>query len=141
MFLLILDSLGSTELFFILLMALVFFGPRKLPQLSRTLGKNIAEFRKASEDFKRTWEREVSFEESQLESSRTSSQLDEEWMLNSNNQANDFPEPVIEPVAGAESVARQVTSNTADSPTLPAEVDETRDDSIKSNPPQKQDWL
>src|SRR5688572_26508931 len=110
-------------------MALVFFGPRKLPQLSRTLGRNIAEFRKASEDFKRTWEREVAFEESQLESSRTSSQLDEEWMLNSNNQANDFPEPVIEPVPGAESVARQVTSNTADSPTLSAEVDETRDDS------------
>ena len=65
MFLLILDSLGSTELFFILLMALVFFGPRKLPQLSRSLGKNLAEFRKASEDFKRTWEREVAFEESQ----------------------------------------------------------------------------
>nr|MBA3572547.1 twin-arginine translocase TatA/TatE family subunit [Pyrinomonadaceae bacterium] len=64
MFLLILDSLGSTELFFILVMALVFFGPRKLPQLSRSLGKNIAEFRKASEDFKRTWEREVAFEES-----------------------------------------------------------------------------
>ncbi len=67
MFLLILDSLGSTELFFILLMALVFFGPRKLPQLSRTLGKNLAEFRKASEDFKRTWEREVAFEESQFD--------------------------------------------------------------------------
>ncbi len=54
MFLLILESLGSTELFFILIMALVFFGPRKLPQLSRSLGKNLAEFRRASEDFKRT---------------------------------------------------------------------------------------
>ena len=63
MFLLILESLGSTELFFILIMALVFFGPRKLPQLSRTLGKNLAEFRRASEDFKRTWEREVAMED------------------------------------------------------------------------------
>jgi Sec-independent protein translocase protein TatA len=44
-------------------MALVFFGPRKLPQLSRSLGKNLAEFRRASEDFKRTWDREVSLEE------------------------------------------------------------------------------
>ena len=61
--LLILESLGSTELFFILVMALVFFGPRKLPQLSRTLGKNLASFRRASEDFKRTWDREVSMEE------------------------------------------------------------------------------
>jgi Sec-independent protein translocase protein TatA len=45
-------------------MALVFFGPRKLPQLSRKLGKNLADFRRASEDFKRTWDREVSIEES-----------------------------------------------------------------------------
>lgn len=63
MFLLILESLGSTELVFILIMALVFFGPRKLPQISRSLGKNLAEFRRASEDFKRTWDREVSVED------------------------------------------------------------------------------
>jgi sec-independent protein translocase protein TatB len=61
--LLILESLGSTELIFILIMALVFFGPRKLPQLSRTLGKNLASFRRASEDFKRTWDREVTLDE------------------------------------------------------------------------------
>ncbi len=66
MVLLILESLGSTELLFILVMALVFFGPRKLPQLSRSLGKNLAEFRKASEDFKRTWEKEVNLEEFDL---------------------------------------------------------------------------
>ena len=47
-------------------MALVFFGPRKLPQLSRTVGKNLASFRRASEDFKRTWEKEVSLEELNL---------------------------------------------------------------------------
>src|SRR6185503_5413949 len=63
---LILESLGSTELLFILVMALVFFGPRKLPQLSRSLGKSMAEFRRASDDFKRTWEREVSLEESNI---------------------------------------------------------------------------
>jgi len=61
--LLILESLGSTELVFILVMALIFFGPRKLPQISRSLGKNLAEFRRASEEFKRTWDREVTLEE------------------------------------------------------------------------------
>jgi sec-independent protein translocase protein TatB len=60
---LILESLGSTELVFILIMALVFFGPRKLPQISRSLGKNLADFRRASEDFKRTWDREVNLED------------------------------------------------------------------------------
>lgn len=142
MFLLILDSLGSTELFFILLMALVFFGPRKLPQLSRSLGKNIAEFRKASEDFKRTWEREVAFEESHLDASGAPSQQPEDnSILNSENQHRQFPEPMIEPVPAAESVGREAMSNTTDSSALSPEADETRDDPIKSEPPRKQDWL
>jgi len=62
MYLLILDSLGNTELLLILVAALIFFGPRKLPQLARSMGKGLAEFRKASDDFKRTWEQEVETE-------------------------------------------------------------------------------
>ena len=62
MYLLILDSLGNTELLLILVAALIFFGPRRLPQLGRQLGKSLSEFRRASEDFKRTWEREVNSE-------------------------------------------------------------------------------
>jgi Tat protein translocase TatB subunit len=61
-FLLILDSVGNSELLLILAAALIFFGPRRLPQLSRQLGKSLHEFRRASEDFKRTWEREVNLE-------------------------------------------------------------------------------
>src|SRR3989440_10040618 len=62
MFLLILDSLGNPELLLIVAAALIFFGPRRLPQLSRQLGKGLSEFRRASEDFKRTWEREVNLD-------------------------------------------------------------------------------
>ena len=62
MFLLILDSVGNSELLLILGAALIFFGPRRLPQLSRQIGKSLTEFRRASEDFKRTWEREVNLE-------------------------------------------------------------------------------
>jgi TatA/E family protein of Tat protein translocase len=78
MYLLILDSLGSTELLVILGAALIFFGPRKLPQLSRQLGKSLSEFRRASEDFKRTWEREVNLDnlENDAEPDATSSILD-----------------------------------------------------------------
>ena len=78
MYLLILDSLGSTELLVILGAALIFFGPRKLPQLSRQIGKGLAEFRRASDDFKRTWEREVNLEtfDPGMESDPTSSFID-----------------------------------------------------------------
>lgn len=68
MFALIFETLSTTELLFILVIALIFFGPRKLPQLARSMGKGLAEFRKASDDFKRTWEREVALEASKLES-------------------------------------------------------------------------
>jgi TatA/E family protein of Tat protein translocase len=67
-FALLFESLSTTELLFILGIALIFFGPRKLPQLARSMGKGLAEFRKASDDFKRTWEREVAMEASKLES-------------------------------------------------------------------------
>ena len=62
MFLFILDSLGNGELLIILAAALIFFGPRKLPQLSRTVGKSLTEFRRASDEFKRTWAQEVALE-------------------------------------------------------------------------------
>lgn len=59
MVLLFLEFLGTTELLVIALVALIIFGPRKLPELGRSLGKSLGEFKRASEDFKRTWEREV----------------------------------------------------------------------------------
>jgi Tat protein translocase TatB subunit len=78
MYLFILDSLGSTELLVILGAALIFFGPRRLPQLSRQIGKGLAEFRRASDDFKRTWEREVNLDslEKGLSTDETNSLLD-----------------------------------------------------------------
>jgi TatA/E family protein of Tat protein translocase len=63
--LLFLEFIGTTELLVIALVALIVFGPRKLPEIGRTLGKNLAEFKRASEDFKRTWEFEVETERRQ----------------------------------------------------------------------------
>ena len=56
------EFLGTTELLVIALVALILFGPRKLPEIGRTVGKGLAEFRRASDDFKRTWEYEVELE-------------------------------------------------------------------------------
>jgi len=58
-----LGSLGIWELIAIFVVALLLFGPRKMPQIGRTIGRALAEFRRASNDFKRTIEDEVSAEE------------------------------------------------------------------------------
>ncbi len=56
-------SLGIPELIMIFIVALIVFGPKKLPEIGRTLGKAMGEFKKATDDFKNTIEREVHVEE------------------------------------------------------------------------------
>src|SRR5437660_12932238 len=51
--------IGMPELVLIFLVALLVFGPKKLPELGRSLGRGLAEFKRASEDLKRTIEDEI----------------------------------------------------------------------------------
>ena len=55
-------TLGAQEILLILILGLIVFGPRKLPEIGKTMGKMLAEFRKASNDFKRTIEDEIEAE-------------------------------------------------------------------------------
>jgi TatA/E family protein of Tat protein translocase len=55
----VMGSLGMQEIIVIFILALIVFGPRKLPELGKTLGKGLAEFKKASNELKQTWEEEV----------------------------------------------------------------------------------
>jgi TatA/E family protein of Tat protein translocase len=118
----ILDSLGSTELLFILVIALIFFGPRKLPQLSRSLGKSIAEFRKASEDFKRTWEREVALESAREQTPGFS----------------EIPEPSVEPIPAEHVMAR---NSQPEQPQESNEVTEFPIEPANPEPLTKREWL
>jgi len=61
-YLFILESIGTSELILIGLVALIVFGPRKLPEFAKMLGKARNEFRRTTDEFKDTWEREVDFE-------------------------------------------------------------------------------
>lgn len=57
--LLFLEFIGTTELLVVLLVAVIVFGPRKLPELGRSLGRALGQLQTASDDFKRTWETET----------------------------------------------------------------------------------
>ncbi|HEV2855930.1 MAG TPA: twin-arginine translocase TatA/TatE family subunit [Thermoanaerobaculia bacterium] len=56
-------SLGVSEIAFIFVLALLIFGPKKLPEIGRTLGRGVAEFRKATTELKRSINTELALEE------------------------------------------------------------------------------
>jgi TatA/E family protein of Tat protein translocase len=56
-------SVGTPELIIIFVIALIVFGPRKLPELGKSLGKSLAEFKRASNELKNTLDEEIRMEE------------------------------------------------------------------------------
>ena len=65
--------IGMPEMVVIAVIALIIFGPRKLPELGKSLGKSIAEFKRASNELKNTLEEEIRTEE--LTEARKSAQI------------------------------------------------------------------
>jgi TatA/E family protein of Tat protein translocase len=70
-----LGSIGMPELIIIFVIALIIFGPRKLPELGRSLGKSLSEFKRASNELKSTLEEEIRLDEQRanLEASKAAS--------------------------------------------------------------------
>ncbi len=141
MFFLFLESIGTTEVILIAIIALVVFGPRKLPELGRKLGRTVADFRRASEDFKRTWETEVETERIEYEArqeralsalseadlkdnARSSSSLSEDSVQNSTSTiAATYPSP--EPLAVARTTKpSNVSGSSSIVPTAATDVTE-----------------
>jgi TatA/E family protein of Tat protein translocase len=99
-------SIGMPELIIIFVIALIIFGPRKLPELGRSLGKSINEFKRASNELKSTLEEEIRLDEQRanLEASKAASAA---------AAAVPPPAPVV-PVAPAEIVPPAPTSHQTD---------------------------
>lgn len=55
--------LGMPELLVIMFLALLIFGPRKLPELGRSLGRSLGEFKRASNELRHTLDEEIRLEE------------------------------------------------------------------------------
>lgn len=125
----ILESIGTAELLLIGLVALIIFGPRKLPELARMLGKAINEFKKTTDDFKETWTREVDFES-----------LDDQNNLNALETGNSIQR--TDSVMKNEIVAPQIKAiSQADfQANMPSEKIETVK-TTENNLSEKRDWL
>ncbi|HKR02424.1 MAG TPA: twin-arginine translocase TatA/TatE family subunit [Pyrinomonadaceae bacterium] len=151
MLLFIFEGLGTSELLLILIVALVLFGPRKLPQLSRSLGKSLANFKRASEDFKQTWEKEVARESALKEALIGEPMLPEDRsILNENRDRSQAVFEASEDDAATSSTAsHQPLVTTADesavarSSSTPAPVEVSSDVSEVAQPARtrKRDWL
>lgn len=93
-------TLGGPELLLILVIALIVFGPRKLPEIGKSMGKMMAEFRKASTDFQRTIEDEVEADKMRQALDATPAEI----------PAPPAPEPIAAPAEPAVSEASEEPS-------------------------------
>jgi sec-independent protein translocase protein TatA len=130
--LLFLESIGTTELLVILVAALILFGPRRLPELSRSLGKSLSEFKRASDDFKRTWEREVEVERVEQQERIERAMVGAPDAALQPAEQTTVPATTAPPLAG-ESIARGVEALAAPAAVSPA--------AAPTEPTRKSDWL
>jgi TatA/E family protein of Tat protein translocase len=141
-YLLIFEGLGTSELILILVVALVLFGPRKLPQLSRSLGKSLANFKRASEDFKQTWEKEVAREGAIKEALIGEAMLPEDRSILGESRNRSQAVLDASEVDSTDTSATSSSSSTAiNHTTRPAAQPTASVDAPEGSPTRKRDWL
>ena len=70
--------IGMPELIVIMVIALIIFGPRKLPELGRSLGRSLNEFKRASNELKHTLDEEIRIEEQKTADQKAAEQRAQE---------------------------------------------------------------
>src|SRR5919112_6038247 len=92
-------SLGMPELIIILVIALIIFGPRKLPELGRSLGRSINEFKKASNELRSTLEEEIRVEETKEQKAKVEAEQSSAVTAADTTASSAPPSPIIDPAA------------------------------------------
>lgn len=140
MYLLIFESIGTSELILIGLVALIVFGPRKLPEMMKTFGKVMGEFKRSTNEFKESWEKEVDFENLAKETSEEKKLLENTVGRDSYPLENEIVAPEIKEVKGDDFEKIAVNNSIEDS-----EIQEIKNVSEingqNNDLSQKRDWL
>ena len=108
-------SIGMPELILIFIVALLVFGPKKLPEIGKSIGKGLAEFKKASDDLKRTIEHEI--EQSKQEASSVREQVAGVFPREAPAPP---PEPASEPLSNPTGAAEVAANRPVAVPDAPA---------------------
>ena len=103
-------SIGMPEMIIILVIALIIFGPRKLPELGRSLGRSIGEFKKASNELRSTLEDEIRVEEQR--ESRAAVRAEQNSAMAAASATAPTPTPVHPPDIGTTPAADETVSRT-----------------------------
>lgn len=128
MFLFILESIGTSELLLIGLVALIIFGPRKLPEIAKMLGKARNEFKKTTDEFKDTWMREIDLENQEK-------QIENE--ISNDNSIHRSSQPVIKEIQPPQ--IQEVSQSAFQEAKIETEI--TVPKPVENNLNDKRDWL
>ncbi len=144
MYLLIFESIGTSELLLIGIVALIIFGPRKLPEMMKKFGSIMAEFKRSTNEFKESWEREVSFENLEKQHSEGKNLLDDKVENSIGRESypleNEIVAPEIKEIKGDqfEQVLTEIENET------PEELETEKvlmSNEVKNDLNDKRDWL
>lgn len=100
-------SIGMPELIIILVIALIIFGPRKLPELGRSLGRSIGEFKKASNELRSTLEEEIRIEDQRDQ--RTAARAEQDSALAAASTPPSATPPPVTPAPPADDTVNRTT--------------------------------
>ncbi len=118
-------NLGMPELMMIMLLALLLFGPKKLPEIGKQVGKALGEFKRASNDLKRSIQDEMDKAQAGLDSIKGDLKPDLGLDLKSEPTPEPKPEPKMEapalvPAAGAVAQQKPAEPGAPSTPTTPS---------------------
>ena len=116
-------QLGIQELIFIFVIALLVFGPKKLPELGKSLGKGLKEFKRATDDLKSSWNEQVRDAERTVDDVKASVTKD---LPTKSDFYDEYDTPAAEPEAPVPPATEE--SPQTDPKVEPAKTAETKDE-------------